>query len=53
VDAQALDRLGEEQGLPDKVAGSMDEAAEWILTDALKSLQPSAVSLQHGAGLCE
>ncbi len=53
VDAEALDRLGEEQGVPDKVAGSMDEAAEWILTDALKSLQPSAVSLQHGAGLCE
>ncbi len=53
VDAEALNRLGEEQGLPDKVAGSMDEAAEWILTDALKSLQPSAVSLQHGAGLCE
>ena len=53
VDTQALDRLGEEQGLPDKVAGSMDEAAEWILTDAFKSLQSSAVSLQHGAGLCE
>jgi lipopolysaccharide heptosyltransferase II len=48
VDAQALDRLGAEQGLPDKVAGSMPEAADWILADAMKSHQPSAVSLQHG-----
>ena len=36
VDAQALDRLKAEQALPDAVAKSMAEAADWILEDAAK-----------------
>jgi lipopolysaccharide heptosyltransferase II len=38
VDAQALDRLRVEQGLPDKVAGSMAEAVDWILEDVKAGL---------------
>ena len=37
VDAQALDRLKVEQAMPDAVAKSMSEAADWILADAAKS----------------
>jgi heptosyltransferase-2 len=46
VDAQALDRLKAEQALPDAVAKSMAEAADWILEDAGKGVQLSAVSHQ-------
>jgi hypothetical protein len=38
VDAEALDRLKAEQALPDAVAQSMAEAADWILEDAAKTL---------------
>ena len=41
VDTQALDRLRVERALPDKVASSMGEAVDWILTDAIKRFQPS------------
>jgi heptosyltransferase-2 len=37
VDAQALDRLKDEQAMPDAVAKSMAEAVDWILADAAKS----------------
>jgi heptosyltransferase-2 len=46
VDAQTLDRLKAEQALPDAVAKSMAEAADWILEDAGKGVQLSAVSHQ-------
>ncbi len=39
VDSQAIDHLRAQQALPDKVAGSMTEAAEWILDDAATSAQ--------------
>lgn len=46
VDAQALDRLKAEEARPDTVAKSMAEAADWILEDAGKGVELSAVSHQ-------
>ena len=46
VDPQALDRLKVEQAMPDAVAKSMAEAADWILEDAGKGIQLSAVGHQ-------
>ncbi|MBI3808559.1 MAG: lipopolysaccharide heptosyltransferase II [Nitrospirae bacterium] len=37
VDTQALDRLKDEQAVPDTVAKSMAKAVDWILADAAKS----------------
>ncbi|WP_455388862.1 lipopolysaccharide heptosyltransferase II [Petrachloros mirabilis] len=49
VDTQALDRLREEQALPDKVASSIGEAVDWILTDAIKRFQPSVFGREVGS----
>jgi heptosyltransferase-2 len=37
VDAQALERLKAEQAEPDVIVASMEEAADWILADAMTS----------------
>jgi heptosyltransferase-2 len=44
VDAQALDMLKAEQAMPDVVAKSMADAVDWILADAAKSAQLSAMT---------
>ncbi len=44
VDTQALGALRTAQAMPDAVAKSMAEAADWILDDAAKSAQLSAVT---------
>jgi lipopolysaccharide heptosyltransferase II len=49
VDTQALDRLRAERALPDKVASSMEEAVDWILTDAIKRVQPSVSGREAGS----
>ena len=46
VDSQALDRLKAEQAMPDAVAKSMAKAVDWILEDAGKGIQLSAISHQ-------
>jgi heptosyltransferase-2 len=54
VDTQALDRLRAERALPDKVASSMGEAVDWILTDAIECFQRSLPSVSsRGAGSAE
>jgi heptosyltransferase-2 len=52
VDPQALDRLKAEQAMPDAVAKSMAEAADWILEDAGKGIQlsPSVIGLEQNCG---
>ena len=49
VDAQALDRLRAERAMPDKVAGSMLEAADWILADAQAGSQRQAANHSLGS----
>jgi heptosyltransferase-2 len=49
VDTRALDRLREERALPDKVASSMEEAVDWILSDAIKRFQPSVSDREVGS----
>jgi heptosyltransferase-2 len=44
VDAQALDMLKAEQAMPDAVAKSMADAVDWILADAAKRAQLSAMT---------
>jgi heptosyltransferase-2 len=44
VDAQALDMLKVEQAMPDAVAKSMADAVDWILADAAKRVQLSAMT---------
>jgi lipopolysaccharide heptosyltransferase II len=48
VDAQALDRLKAEQALPDAVAKSMAEAADWILEDAKDTFQVDRLKAFRG-----
>jgi len=48
VDAQALDRLKVEQALPDAVAQSMAEAADWILKDAKDTFQVDRLKAFRG-----
>jgi len=48
VDAGVLDRLRTERALPDKVASSMEEAVDWIFTDAMTRFQPSASGREVG-----
>jgi len=48
VDAQALDRLKAEQALPDAVAKSMAEAADWILEDAKDTFQVERLKAFRG-----
>ena len=47
VDVQSLDRLKAELAMPDAVAKSMAEAVDWILEDAGKGIQLSAISLKQ------
>jgi heptosyltransferase-2 len=49
VDTQAIDRLRAERALPDKVASSMGEAADWILTDAIKRFPPLVSGREVGS----
>jgi heptosyltransferase-2 len=48
VDAQAMDRLKAEQALPDAVAKSMAEAADWILEDAKDTFQVERLKAFRG-----
>jgi heptosyltransferase II len=46
--AQAASELAAQRIAPDAVKPSLGEAADWILADAMNSVQPSAVSSQPG-----